>query len=237
MALRLLILTHPTGFRCSVNKKTTQAPQASLEEKAIEGWDLLKKYQGPILGVIGVITLIVVFMAYRSSEDNNKNVKAWNALYKAEKHYDDNVSKKDEEKEAPKFEEVLKDFKNHPVEPFAMIKQADVLYTKGGKEDLEKALKLLEDFQKKYNKKLDLYKDLVDRKVAAIKAELADGKSWLPKKEEKKKDDHDHDGDGKPDHDEKDHKDEKSSKDVDHDHDGDGKPDHGPGEHGKKKGE
>ncbi|MDF1662615.1 MAG: hypothetical protein P1V97_12640 [Planctomycetota bacterium] len=220
-----------------MNKKTSQAPQASLEEKAIEGWDLLKKFQGPILGVLGVSTLLVVFMAYRSSEDKSKNVKAWNALYQAEKAFDENASKKDEEKEEPKFDKVLKDFKNHPVEPFALIKQADVLYQKGSKDDLEKALGLLEDFQKKYSKKLDLYKDLVDRKIAAIKAEIADDKSWLPKKEEKKKDDHDHDGDGKPDHDEKDHKDEKSSKEVEHDHDGDGKPDHGPGEHGKKTGE
>lgn len=220
-----------------MNKKTSQAPQASLEEKAIEGWDLLKKYQGPILGVIGISTLLVVFMAYRSSEDSTKNVKAWSALYEAEKHYKDNANKKDEEKEAAKFDAVLKDFKNHPVEPFALIKQADVHYQKGTKEDLEKALSLLEDFQKKYSKKLDLYKDLVDRKIAAIKAEIADTNSWLPKKEEKKKDDHDHDGDGKPDHDEKDHKDEKSSKEVEHDHDGDGKPDHGPGEHGKKTGE
>jgi hypothetical protein len=198
-----------------VSKKTSPSdPTASLEEAAIEGWDVLKKYQTPIVAVIVTMILIVVGKGYQESENENLNTRAWTALYSAEQDYKKIESQpKKDRKEGPKFEQVSKDFKGHAVEPFALLKQANALYKDGDKEDLTKAKGLLEEFLKRY-KKLDIYKDMAETKIKNIDAELAHAPSWIPVKEEKK---------------------EETKSEVEHDHDGDGKPDHGPDEHEPKK--
>jgi hypothetical protein len=215
-----------------VSKKTSKRnPQASLEEVALEGWDILKKYRGQIIGAITAVTLFVAVFVYQDTESSSLNAKAWLALYEAEEHYKEKIQNKpiEERKEKPKFEQITKDFKGHPVEPFALLKQANVHYRDGGREDLEKAKKLLEEFLKSY-KKFDLYEEVAQKKIDAIKKELDHKASWIAIKKEADKDEVKNPEATNFDS-IKDPKKATEPKSVDHDHDGDGKPDHGPGEH------
>lgn len=171
-----------------MNKKTSQREKKAdaLEDAALEGMEILKQYQGPIIGATVLAFVIVFSVAYKTENEEKQRAEAWTSLFTAEQKVRD--MKKDEREKAdlPKlYEEVRKAHPSSSVTPFALLRQAEALYKKGGREDLEQSKKLLNEFVTKYPQ-LNIYHDMAKAKIKAIEDELAFAPSWMEKKEEKK---------------------------------------------------
>jgi len=163
-------------------KKTNPGvePQANIEETALEGWEILKKYQQPLIITLMLSFAVVMFLARDDAAKSAAVSSSWQAFYEAEKKLANEDSSKEVDLDA-----LAKSHQGDSVEPFVLIRRAEQLYQEGSRDSLAKAQGILERFVASFPK-LGILHAPARAKIAAIKAELAHAPSWAPIKEEKK---------------------------------------------------
>lgn len=148
-------------------KKTSQRnSQETMEEAALEGWEILKKYRAAIIGVALVSVAIVLGIALRSSETQKVQKEAWTRLFEVQ----DRLS----ESKSPNFEELKTKYDSKTFEPYMFTKEASELIDKGGRRDLERAKAYLEDMIKRFKDKKDEV-DAAKLTLAGVEDKLAKG--------------------------------------------------------------